>query len=147
MKGNDLSDAPMPRVCVVFEGAIAFLDSKDEKLFGKLMEKRHYTAALQLFRLNELAVKVIWDRVYRDALRVDVITYLGPQAWADAIADALAADELPVNQVWATRPDVLARKVSWTHDLLRVYDPWPEHQMMFGAKGRYLTDINQIGRG
>jgi hypothetical protein len=146
MKDNDLSDAPMMRVGVVFEGAVAFLRQEDEQLFGRLMDRQHYAAALQLFRLNPMAIRVISDRVYRGNIKIDLITYLGGSAWADAIADAMDAEELPYNQVIATRPDVLARTISWTPGLLRIYDPFPEHRLLFGAKGRYLSDINQIGR-
>lgn len=146
MRDNDLSDEPVPRVAVVFEGAVAFLDAKDERLFAKLMGKHHYAAALQLMRLNPLAVQVITNRVYAGGVKIDLITYLGDSAWADAIADAMDAEELPYNNVLATRPDVLARTASWTVGLLRIYDPWPEHQGLFGPKGRYLVDINQIGR-
>jgi hypothetical protein len=136
----------MPRVCVVFEGAVAFLDSKDERLFTKLLEKEHYGAALQLFKLNELAVKVIWDRAWKYDLRIDIITYFGGDEFAEAIRASLEAEELPFNNVWYTRPDILARKATWTQDLQRIYDPFEAHVGLFGQKGRYLTDINQIGR-
>lgn len=146
MKDNDLSDTPMTRVGVVFEGAVAFLQHDDERLFSRLMSKQHWAGALQLFRLNPLAIQVISNRVYTESLKVDLITFLGPSGWADAIADAMEAEVCPVNNVLATRPDVLARTISWTPGLIRVYDPWPQHAGLYGPKGRLLTDINMIGR-
>jgi hypothetical protein len=147
MRDNDLSNTPMPRIAVVFEGALGFLKPDRFGDFWALMDKTRYRDALELWDLNDLATRIIWDRVWRDDLTIDVITYLGPDAFARELAEYLGREELPVNQVWATTPKILARKLPLMPDLIRVYDPDPEHQWYFpAAVGRHLTDANQIGR-
>lgn len=54
-------------------------------------------------------------------------------------------EELPVRHVWATRPELLARKIAYMADLARVYDPDASRWLTWGGKGSHLTDVNQLG--
>ena len=146
MKNNDLDNHPLPRLALVFEGALGFLTTQDEPKFNRLMERNRWKEAVELFELNDYLMRIIWDRVWRLDLTIDVITYLGPDGWAEAIAERLGQEQLPVNQIWATTPKKLARKLPMMPDLIRVYDPYPEHVLYFGRAGVLFTDANQLGR-
>jgi len=147
MKGNDLSSAPVPRIALVFEGALAWPpgDKPDAKEFTRLMQRGQWEAASKLMEFNERMETVIWDRSWRCSMTIDLITYAGPDRWAEAVAHRVAEHELPVHSIWATTPNLLARKLPFMYDLVRIYDPYPQHQLKFGGKGVYLTDPNQLG--
>lgn len=131
---------------MVFEGAVAFLDPKDSRQFGKLMDRRRYDEAVELFELNETMAKVLSDRVWRDARRIDIVTYIGPDNWAEAVSDWLRAAGIPFSSCWATTPQILGRQITYRHDIHRVYDPWEQNKFIYGPKGHWLTDPNQVGR-
>ena len=147
MQNNDLSNRPVPKVLLIWEGALGFLHQADERAFHGYMDKGWYDQAVALFTLNDLLMKVIWQRVHKDSLSVELVTFLGNDDFAKALADRIWTEELPIHSVWSTRPDRLARKLITMPDIVRVYDPWPDHQALYGAKvGRYITDANQFGR-
>jgi hypothetical protein len=144
---NDLSNRPVPKAILVFEGALGFMHQADEPAFQAYMSKGWHDQAVALFTLNDLLMKVIWQRVTKDSLSIELVTFLGDDNFARALADRIWTEELPIRSVWSTRPDRLARKLISMPDIVRVYDPWPDHQAMYGAQvGRYLTDANQFGR-
>lgn len=147
MKDNDLSSHPVPRIALVFEGALAWLpdDNSVQRDFGRAVKRSRWDEAAAMFLFNDKMETVIWDRAWRLSMTIDVITYLGPGEWAKAVEARIREEELPVHQVWATTPQLLGRKLSYAYDLVRVYDPFEQHQLMFGAKGRYLTNPNQLG--
>jgi hypothetical protein len=147
LRGNDLSSEPVPRVAIVLEGALAW-PPEDPKLaarFHKAIQRRRWAEAADLLEFNAAMETVIWDRTWRMSMVIDVVTYLGPDAWAEEAARRIGDEELPVHKVWATTPQLLGRKIAFMPDLQRIYDPFPQHQLMFGSKGRLITDVNQLG--
>lgn len=146
IRNNDLSSDPVPRVAIVFEGALAWLpDPKAERHFAKLIERGQFNDAVNLFEFNEKLETIIWDRSWRMSMQIDVITFLGPDDFAAAVARRIHDEELPIHKVWATTPKTLARRLAYMPELVRVYHAYPQHQLYFGQKGRYLTDANQLG--
>lgn len=145
MRDNDISNRAAARCAIVFEGALGFLPKDKEREFGKLMEKGRWSDAVGLWEVNDYLARIIWDRVWRMDMNIDVVTFLGPDGFAEALAERLGSEDLPVNEVWATTPKILARKLPMMPDLIRVYDPYEQHQLYYGGKGKYLTDANQIG--
>jgi hypothetical protein len=147
MRGNDLSSEPVPRVALVLEGALAWPpeDPKEAKNFDRLMKRGRWEDAADLLEFNERMETVIWDRSWRLSMTIDVVTFLGPDDWAVAVARRIGDEELPIHKVWATTPQLLGRRLAFMPDLVRIYDPFPQHQLMFGQKGRLITDANQLG--
>jgi hypothetical protein len=45
---------------------------------------------------------------------------------------------MPFRRVWYEDPDVLARRLVYQPDIRSIYDPFPDHQFKYGAKGRIL---------
>lgn len=147
MQGNDLGNSPVPRVVLVAEGALIFMDPRDEAKFDRAMEKRRYTEALSYWTVNDLMATRIWDVALPPSLlNLDIVTFLGPEPWADALAGRLESEDLPVRSVFASTPAILGRKVTFHKEILRVYTPFPEQALMFGPKGVVITDVNQVGR-
>jgi hypothetical protein len=144
-KGN-LSSQAVPAVLLVFEGALGFLPESEEKRFRKYMDKGHVELAVDLFQFNDYLIRIIWDRHVRGSLAMELVTFLGGDDFARALADRVWAEELPFRSVWATTPARLARKLAIMPDIIRVYDPWPEHQITYGSTGRYIRDANEFGR-
>lgn len=147
MRNNDLDDSPVPRILLVFEGALGFLDAKDDDKFRKFMDGKYYDQAADLFTVNDLMVNQIWSVARYQSFTMDLLTYLGDEEWALALADRLKDEDLPMRRVIAIRPDVLARKLPTMPDVVRVYDPWPEHNGLFSPTvGRYITRADQFGK-
>jgi hypothetical protein len=147
MRNNDLDDTPVPRILLVFEGALGFLDAENDAKFQKFMGSKYYDQAADLFEVNDLMSSQIMSVARYQSFTMDLITYLGDAEWALALADRLKDEDLPMRRVVAIRPDVLARKLPTMPDVVRVYDPWPEHNGLFSPTvGRYITRADQFGR-
>lgn len=147
MRNNDLSSEVVPRIAIVLEGALAWPpdDARELKSFNRLMKRRRWEDAADLLEFNGRMETVIWDRAWRLSMTIDVVTFLGPDEWAIAVARRIGDEELPIHKVFATTPQKLGRSLSFAPDLVRIYDPYPEHQLMYGTKGRYIKDVNQLG--
>lgn len=148
MERNDLSSRPVPKIALVFEGALAWVppgDKKKQRAYERALSRGRWKELADLFEFNQKMELVLWDRAYKMSMQIDVITYLGPQEFADEVARRIGEEELPVHSVWATTPQKLGRQLSYMRDLARVYDPWPDNALMYGTRGKLITDPNQFG--
>ena len=145
-KGENL-DRPPPKFACVFEGILGFLDPLGEPESARLMKAGEYAAALGLWKLSDLAVRVIWDRVYRLSQAWYVVTYLSEDdLLAQALGEKLGQAGVPVKTVWAANPGIFARSLITMPDIVRLYDPLPAHAGLYPASiGRQVTDIRQLG--
>lgn len=146
MQGNDLANAPSARIVLVAEGALIFCDGKNQKRSQKMIEKGHYHDALDLWIVNDMMVTRIWDVARHTDFNIDVVTFLGPDGLAQAMAEWFDREDLPIRGVSASTPAIYGRKCTFRSDIVRVYTPFPEQVLMFGPKGRVITDVNQLGR-
>jgi hypothetical protein len=148
MKGNDLSNAPVPRVAICFEGALAFwpTDARGFRRWERAIDRGNYAEAVGMMEFNESLMTIIWDRSWRKSMTIDVVTFIDDPGWEQEVKAAVRRQELPIHNVWATTPQKLGRKLASMYDLMRIYTPFEEHLLMFGAtKCVYLTNPNQIG--
>lgn len=145
-KGEGLG-RPAPKLVLVFEGALGLLDPLSEPEFRRRMTAGNFTAALDLWKLNDLVIRIIWDRVYRYSQTYYVVTFLSPaDEFASALAGKIGREDIPVRLVWAQHPSVFARRLITMPDIIRVYDPDPGRAGLYSpATGRLLTDARQIG--
>jgi hypothetical protein len=143
MHKGDLSNEVIPRILLVFEGAVGYLPDERKKAFDKAMSKRHWDDAVALWELNDLMLRKIWDIMFRQHRDLDIITYLGKE-FADMLAARLDEEDVPVRSVWATTPAILARKIALMPDVAAIYDPDPEHQFTYGSKGRVLQSVHDL---
>lgn len=145
-KGENLGKPPPKFVCV-FEAILGFCDPLDEPESGRLLKAGEYAAALGLWKLSDLAVRVIWDRVVRLSQTWYTVTFLGDDdLLAQALGEKLGQAEVPVKTVWAMNPGIFARSLAVMPDVVRVYDPFPAHAGLYPAPvGRQLTDVRQLG--
>lgn len=146
MRGGDLSNEVVPRAVLVFEGALGFIDRNDQRAFGRAIRRKRWDDAAECWQLFDLMVTRIWYVATRLSVTLDVVTFAGPPEFGEALERRLQdAEELPVHRVWATTVELLCRKIAYMPDLAVIYDPEPSRQFTWGAKGRILTDINQLG--
>ena len=145
MQNGNLSSAPVARIILVWEGALAFLDPKDEVRFLKLMRQRRFHDAAGLWYPNDVMAAAVWRVTWHQSMACDVVTFLGPEGFGAAIRAWVDEAELPVNNVWATTPQVLGRKLTYRPNWVRVYDPFPDHQLMYGSRGKLITHEGQLG--
>ena len=145
-KGENLGK-PQPKFVCVFEGILGFLDPLDEPQSARLLKAGEFTAAMRLWKLSDLATRVIWDRVYRYSQAWYAVTYLSDDdLLARAVGEKLGQAEIPVKTVWAANPGTFARSLITMPDVVRLYDPFPGHAGLYPASvGRQVTDIRQLG--
>lgn len=145
-KGEGL-DKPAPKHVLVYEGALGLLDPLSEPEFLRCMKAADYDGALDLWRFNDLAIRVLWDRVYRYSQVWYIVTYLSADDdLAQALAARIGAEDIPVRLVWAQDPAVFSRRLVTMPDIIRVYDPDPGRAGLYSPRiGRLLTDIRQLG--
>lgn len=146
MQHGDLSNVVTPRLVVVFEGAVGFLMDEYDKKYQKALKKEKWWEAIAYWKLNDKMLGRLWYLFAKKSVVIDICTWMG-DGMAAAIEDVLNFSNVPVQSVWASTPDILARSLAYTPDIALVYDPDPDHVFTYGGKGRLLTDVNQIGEG
>lgn len=146
MKHGDLSNEVIPRIVIVFEGALGFIMDENDRGYRKLVKKEKWDEAIKYWKLNQSALGKIWYLFAKKSVVVDVCTWM-PEGMANAIADELDANHIPVQSVWSSRPDILARELAYLPDIALIYDPDEDHVFSYGRKGRLLRDVNEIGEG
>lgn len=138
MKGNDLDNLVVPRDILVFEGLVGLIpDEKMARQEIKFREKEDWDEAVSCYDINELLARRVWDMVWRYSIEVDLLTYHGP-GFASALEDRMERENLPFRRIFSELPSVLARRLATMVDVRTIYDPFPDHQFLYGSKGRIL---------
>ncbi len=145
MQGNNLSSAPVPRIVVCFENALGYLPDDKRKQWRKLARRRKWDDMAGLFQLNHMMMRQVAWLTHRRSMSIDVVTYCGPEAFAEALARRFDAENLPVRRVFSSTPERMARTTSFEPDIVAVYDANPEHALVYGPKGKILTHHAQLG--
>lgn len=139
MRGNDLDNAIVPRDVLVFEGLLGLLpDEKVARQERKFRSKKRWAEAVGCYEINELLARKMWDMAWRYSLEIDLMTYLG-HPFATALEERIDRENLPVRRVWSEEPNILARRLATMPDIRTIYDPYPEHQFLYGGRGRIIT--------
>lgn len=146
MLNGDLSNVVVPRLVLVFEGALGFLPPDRVEQYNKLGSAGHWDQAARCWDLNELMMRKIWDVVWRQSFQLEVVTYAGPQNLAESLQERFDEENLPVSRTLASTPDRMARRLAYAPDIAVVYDSNAEHAFTYGGKGRYLTSVHMLGR-
>jgi hypothetical protein len=146
MQNGDLSNVVVPRIVLVFEGALGFLPEDKVERYNALGSAGRWYDAAHLWDFDDLMMKKILDLTYRQAVELEVVTYAGPQEFADELEERFSFEGLPIRRTVATQPDIMARRVSYAPDIAYIYDANRETAFMYGKKGRYLQAVHQLGR-
>lgn len=146
MKGGDLSNVVVPRIVLVFEGALGFLPASRVSSFNTLGSTGHWYEAARCWDLNDMMMRKIWDVTYRQSFQLEVVTYAGPPELAESLQERFDDEGLPISRTVASTASRMARRLSYAIDIAYVYDVDPQHVMMYGGRGRHLTNVNQLGR-
>ena len=145
MRGNDLGNTPVPRLVVVFENGIGYLPDDRRDQWRELKAARDWDGMARLFELDQMMLRKITDLTYRFSVSVDVVTYCGPEPFAEALARVLDRENVPVRIVFSSTPERMARRTSYEPDIVAVYDANPGHVLAYGRKGVRLEDYRQLG--
>lgn len=145
MKGNDLSNTPVPRVIIVFENALGYLPDDQRGQWRKLAKANKWDAVARLFELDQLMLRKITWMTHQYSTSIDVVTYCGPAAFARALERLFTRENVPVRIVTSSTPERVARKTSYEPDIVTIYDGNEAHRLAYGRKGVYLTDHRQLG--
>lgn len=147
MKNGELSNKQVPHVLLVFEGTLGHLDKDDVIPFREHLYRERYTEAAYLWQFNDRVCRQVCDLVFRNDVLLEVITFTCMEdEYLDALAYRIQEEEdLPVRKVWATRPEKLARTLSYLPEVAAVYTPTGEHASLFGPKGRHVRRVGDIG--
>lgn len=138
MKGNDLGNAVVPRDVLVWEGLLGIIpDPKIAKQEQKFRERKRWVNAVALYEVNEILARQVWRMVWNTGMEIDLLTYHGHE-FAHALEDRIERESLPFRRVWSEQPNILARNLIYQPDIRSIYDPFPDHQFLYGAKGRIL---------
>jgi hypothetical protein len=135
----------LPRLVVVFEGAVGIVPDDQRKLYAKLCQKNKWWQAIDCYELNGHMLSKLLDLRWRLDINVNLVTWLGDEA-AEAIQERMDDEGIPVGGCFASTPSRLTRELAYAPDIVAVYDPDPDHVFTYGSKGVVLTDANQIGR-
>jgi hypothetical protein len=138
MKGNDLDNLIVPRDVLVWEGLLGLIpDKKIAEQEEKYRAKEKWKSAVACYEVNEMLARRLWDMSWRYSLEIDLLTYHG-HPFAKALEDRIERENLPIRRVWSEEPNILARRLATMVDVRTVYDPFPDHQFLYGSRGRVL---------
>lgn len=139
MQKGDIDNVVVPRDMLVFEGLLGIIpDPKVAKIEAKLRSKKRWVDALACYETNELLARKIWQMVWDYGLEIDLVTY-HPRGFADALAERMDRESLPIRRVYAEEPNLLARRLVTMPYVRTIYDPFPDHQFLYGGKGRIIS--------
>jgi hypothetical protein len=146
LKNGDLSNEVVPRIVLVFEGALGYISRENRKKFDKYIARERWYEAAGCWEIHDQVAQRIWYLVRHRSLTLDIVIFAGPEEFGAALEIRIKDfEELPVHNVWATRTELLARKIAYMPDLLCVYDPNPERWLTWGSKGRPITRAEDLG--
>jgi hypothetical protein len=147
---GDLSNKVVPRLCLVFEGALGFLPPGRLTEFNRTVSRSGWYAGWLLWDLNDLMCRKIWDVTYRQSFQLEIVTYVPPDdvaaEAAQGLAQALDDEGLPISRVVASTPARMARRLAYAPDIACVYDADPQHAFTYGGKGKLLRSVHELGR-
>lgn len=147
MEHGNLSNSVTPRVLLVFEGSLGFIDGQKMGAFDEHASKGDWLAAWRQWDINKVLARRIWDIQSRQGIRVSVVTYIDDsEACALGLEDLMDSLNLPTQDVTATTAEKLSREIAYMPDVARIYDANRETAFMYGHKGVYLRDWMDVGR-
>jgi hypothetical protein len=146
MERGNLSNVVMPRLLIVFEGAIGTLPGESVKAAEKLARKGKWGEVAGMYVLDKLIMAQMLRVVRNFGMNLDIVTWLGYDM-AQEVERRMDEENIPVHGVFTSTPDMLARELAYMPDVAWVYDPDPSHVFTFGRRGVLLKSAAQIGRG
>lgn len=146
MRNGDLSNVVVPRLVLVFEGALGFLPEHEVGRFNAFGSRGQWDLAWGVWDLDDLACRKIWDVTFRQSYQLEVVTYVAPEEAAPALAERLDEESLPITRVTASTPARMARRLAYAPDIAYVYDANRENAFKYGSRGGYMRSIHQLGR-
>lgn len=142
MKGNDLDNRQVPRDVLVWEGLLGLIpDPRIQEQEAKFRKREKWEQAVACYEMNELLARRIWDLVMRFSIEMELLTYLGIE-FREALAERMEREGMPFNRVWSDKPNLLARRIATMPDIRNIYDPDPNHQFLYGHRGRIIQPDN-----
>jgi hypothetical protein len=144
MLGNDIDNGVEPRVLFVFEGLVARPPSGSDVVKAKVAAKfGRWDTVLRQWELDSMATRQMWDLVSRRNMRFDVVTFTHGEGFAEAIAKRFDDLALPVTRVlYYADQQELARDLAFQPDVQRVFHADPRQSLMFGGRGRYVSNLS-----
>lgn len=120
----------------VFENLVAFCQQPaQERVACRL---RRWKTAVNMWELDGLAVKHLWDLQWRYNYRLDCVTFKSEQ-FAEALRDKFDRNYIPFSNVFSETVYGLSRRLSSMPDVVRVFDPDPNRMLTWGSKGKYVS--------
>jgi hypothetical protein len=149
MKNGDISNIVQPRILLVFEGSLGFINTERMRIFNEYATHGDWFEAWSQFQLDTMMMRKLWDVVQRQHININVVTFIGADE-ADAAREGLQElmDEhhLPVSDVIVTTAERLAREIAFMPDVARIYDGNADTAMMYGRRGTLLRHYDDLGQ-
>lgn len=139
MQDNDIAKGVVARDVLVFEGLLGiFADDTAAARYARLSARGKWDKALACFSINEVLANQIWRVVWEYGVEIDLLTYQGKK-FRDRLEVRMEAENFPFGRILYENPQVFARSLIYQPDIRSVYDPYPEHQFLYGGKGRIIS--------
>lgn len=139
---GDISGTPSPRLLFVFEGLIGHPPTGPvhQVVHGLSQRLGRSSIAVAQWEIDPTMVQQLNDLFWRHNYRSDVVTFLGVN-FAVALLRRFEELVLPVSNVLAfDSPEALAHNLALMPDVVTVYDGARSRKMLYGSKGRYVSD-------
>jgi hypothetical protein len=128
------------RVIFIWEGTVASLPPyQAAQSLERLNRRLHrWNRAVSLWRINDLALRSMWQIFQRTFLRIDMVVTTREEGFARAVSRLVIQNNWPVEYVTCQSADRLGRQLASMPDVERVYYGLEEQQWSYGPKGVFL---------
>jgi hypothetical protein len=125
----------------IWEDAVAHLPTERRAiLYRERVARRihRWDEAVSCWRLHEKTIAFWWSAPAM-ALRNDIAVTTREPGFAQAVAEYMERENLPIRYVFAIEPHVLGRKLVHMPDVVRVFYGSHTQQFVYGPKGYAWT--------
>lgn len=137
MKGGDISNRSSPRVVIVWENLIGQLPEQKYGKEARLVARKKWERALDLWVTNEQILHLVLDGWVRRDLNFDVLC-THPLGFAKHLNQRLEREGFPFGHMYNHSLMEFDQQLAYLPNVIAVFHGEENRPFLFGGRGQYL---------
>lgn len=155
MMGGDISNELPPRLMVIVDGLLMTLPPDRETRYARLRATRRAVSAVDCWEINQDAITVMWDWMWRRGYKIDLVTFISGgtpltpmgRSLRNAVKDRLSEADVPHSNLMSyASPLVLQSRLAYFPDVVHVVHGDTANPFAYGSKGTLVGPNNPMAR-
>ena len=143
MDGGDISNEASPRLVFVWEGLLAQLPADAAPLEARLLKKKKWTRALDLWSESEHMRHVLMDLTWRSHVSVDILC-MHPRGFATVLRARLDEEGYPYGNLYNFGLMAFDRELAYMPNVQRVFHAFGRMPFLFGSRGQLIRPTDRV---